>query len=210
MCAILILLAGGQSKRMGRSKGLLKYHDNYWLEEQLLRAEKAKFERVIIVLGDDHVLYFEKIPILESALQKYAHFKNLKIRVVINKNPYLGPFSSIIEALNRLETKSEVFILPVDVPLMDKNELETLRHSPSQINIPEYKNKKGHPVKLSYDFWKDLKQIDLKAKDARLDHQIKNMDQKDVCIVTVNDPQAVLNLNTSEMWANFLNLNKLN
>lgn len=208
MKGILIILAGGRSQRMGQPKGLLKYHDFYWLEEQLLRAEQAKFEKIIIVLGDDHALYFERMPVLESALQKFINYKSLKISVVVNKNPQFGPFSSIVAALNSLKTKNDVFVLPVDVPLMAGNEIDKLRNSKYQISIPAYKNKKGHPVKLGYDFWKDLKLIDLDAIDARLDHQIKHKDKKLIDIVDVVDAQAILNLNTTEVWADFLKLNK--
>ena len=74
---ILIILAAGESSRMGILKGLLKYNDIYWVEEQLNRAVDIQFKIVLLVLGHDYQQYFKKLPFLRNALNNFVNYKNL-------------------------------------------------------------------------------------------------------------------------------------
>lgn len=205
---VLIILAGGKSSRMGLPKGLLNYKDHFWLEEQLRRANKAKFDFIILVLGYDCLLYLEKLPFLNNNRHDFVFYKDLKIKIVINKKPHLGAFSSLVLALKCVLNKKSVFVLPIDVPLIKRSELIKLTMSNTLVTVPEYKGKKGHPVRLNYNFWKLLPKLDLEAMDARLDFQIKKINKKFVTLYKVNDKESVLNLNTTEEWDDFLILNK--
>ncbi len=206
---ILILLAGGMSSRMGTPKGLLKYHDVYWVEEQLNRAEAIQFKRVLLVLGHDYQQHFKKLPFLRNALNNSVNYKNSKLKVLINDKPQLGTFSSIVTALNQIKTKNDVFVLPIDVPLISIGEIQRLHKVDSLVTIPSYKNKGGHPVKLKYEFWEKLRQINLESNEARLDYQIKKIDNKHIELINVSDINVKLNLNTPNEWNKFLKTNAL-
>ncbi|NOQ91584.1 MAG: NTP transferase domain-containing protein, partial [Flavobacteriaceae bacterium] len=198
--SILIILAGGESSRMGVPKGLLEYNDIYWVVEQLNRAVDIQFKIVLLVLGNDYQQYFKKLPFLRNALNYFMNYKNLKLKVVINDKPQLGTFSSIVTALNQIKTKDDVFVLPIDVPLISVGEIQKLHKVDSLVTIPSCKNKGGHPVKLQYEFWDKLRQINLESNEARLDYQIKKIDKKHIELISVSDKNALLNLNTPNEW----------
>ena len=201
---ILIILAGGKSSRMGIHKGLLKYNDIYWIEEQLNRAVDTQFKIVHLILGNDSQQHFKKLPFLRNALNNFVNYKNLKLKVLINDKPQLGAFSSIITALNQIKTKNDVFILPIDVPLVSGVGIQKLHKTNSLITIPIYKNEGGHPVKLQYEFWEKLKKINLESNEARLDYQIKKINKKHIELISVSDKNVILNLNTPNEWDEFL------
>ena len=114
----LILLAGGQSSRMGTPKGLVDYQGQPWLLEQLSRFEAASGKEAVIVLGYHQERYFERIPWLRGARYEASVQSGLAVSVVVNKTPELGQFSSLQCAIPFLLEKdwSGAFILPVDVP----------------------------------------------------------------------------------------------
>jgi CTP:molybdopterin cytidylyltransferase MocA len=80
---------------MGSPKGLLDYQGHPWLLEQLGRFRAASGQQAIVVLGFDHKSYFRRIPWLPSAEKKAVLHLGLETRVVINKTPEHGPFSSL-------------------------------------------------------------------------------------------------------------------
>jgi len=128
----------------------------------------------------------------------------LKFKVIINHKPQLGAFSSLIIALNQIRNNSDVFVLPIDVPLISATKVNLLVNAKSLVSIPTYNCKGGHPVKLHPIFWESLKQIDLESNDARLDYQIKKIEKKHIEYIEVNDKNVILNLNTPKLWNDYL------
>ena len=202
MNSSLIILAGGKSSRMGIPKGLLKYKTQFWILSQI---EKFIGNDVYIGLGFDKEHYFKAIPWLEKAVTSTIIYKEKNIKVVINQNPEFGLFSNIQSVLNQLKKEQSVFILPVDVPLLNQKEQQKIETKENWIVIPKYQEKKGHPIRLKYAFWKSLLSIKLTDSEARLDYQIKKSTSSKPSIINVSDKLCILNLNSPTDWQKFIN-----
>ncbi len=191
----VIILAAGESQRMGVLKGLLDFKGKPFLSFQIRRLKEIGFWEIIVVLGKDFEIYQEKVPELKDLI------------ITINPNPEKGQFSSIqygLLAQSKL-SKTGAFILPVDVPCPNKFVWEKLAEGMSSTNasvsIPEFQSKKGHPVLLSEEFKQYLLTC---STDSRLDFEInKQKDMQKAKIISVKDKNITLNLNTPKDWEEF-------
>ncbi len=191
----VIILAAGDSKRMGEIKGLLEYKGKPFLAYQIERLLEIGFWEIVVVLGKDSKIYQDKIPKLNDLI------------VTLNPQPDKGQFSSIqygILAVSKV-SQAGAFILPVDVPCPNRSVWELLVQGliSTDVNvvIPEYEGKKGHPVLLSEEFKQYLLTC---KKDARLDFEInKQKELQKAKIISVKDIKITYNLNTLEEWEEF-------
>ncbi len=202
---VFILLAGGKSQRMGVAKGLLKYKHTFWILEQLHRISKTTISKVYIGLGYNYQHYFNAIPWFKNAVHKSVFFKNLEVKIVINKYPEFGAFSTLQATLEQLQTTCNVLVNPVDVPLLNTIELNAIIATKNTIVVPVFKGKNGHPIQLSFHFWQQLLTLKITDKNSRLDLQIKKTDSTKISAITVNDCSIIKNLNTKKAWTSFLN-----
>ena len=197
----LILLAGGQSSRMGTPKGLVDFKGRSWLLEQLSRFKTAGGTRAILTLGHHLEAYFEKIPWLTDTRKQPDRRLGLEISAVINPHPEKGQFSSLLAALASplIQEAPGAFVLPIDVPGPDPKVYELLLESfadPVSVVIPRYHSRGGHPVLLAAPFMEALSKIFPEAAEARLDVQIRQLPPGRMVQVPVDDPQVCLNINS--------------
>lgn len=191
----VIILAGGDSKRMGEPKGLLNYRGKPFLVHQIEQMSEIGLSEIIVVLGKDYKLYHEEVPELNG------------VEFTINPSPERGQFSSIQCGMQKVRSgvASGVFIFPIDVPCPKREVWEDLSNSlvssDIAVTIPEYQGKKGHPVLISKKFMQHL--ISCKS-DSRLDFEIyKQIDLKKAKIISVDDKNITRNLNTPEAWKEY-------
>ena len=202
---LFILLAGGKSERMGVDKGLLIFNDTFWILEQLKRISASGIETVFIGLGYNYSNYFNAIPLFEKALNKKTCFDNLNIKVIINPNPQYGAFSTLRKVLQSIDNQQDIFIQPIDIPVINLEELKKLCAVKNKVVIPNFKGKNGHPVKIEHSVWQMFLNLDYTSKTSRLDFLIKNLPQNFITTVAISDKNAVLNLNDPSTWKTFLN-----
>ena len=190
----VVLLAAGDSKRMGIPKGLLEYKGEPFILAQIANLEKMGFQKISIVLGKSKEQYFDKVP----------DIKDYKIE--INPDPDKGVFSSIQCGLSNLSGHEiGIFILPIDVPCPKKyvwkQMVNAMNSSDVSVVVPSFEGKKGHPVLLSSEF-KDY--ILTLNSESRLDFEIRKQEnQRKVKIISIKDSTILLNLNTIEEWDSF-------
>jgi molybdopterin-guanine dinucleotide biosynthesis protein A len=101
------LLAGGESRRMGRDKATI-----------LLRG-KPLWQRQLELLGE-----LDPAEILVSARADPAWRPN-KCKFVADKTPSCGPLSGIAAALDQMES-NHLLVLAIDLPFMTKRYLRLL------------------------------------------------------------------------------------
>ena len=135
-----IVLAAGQSKRMGGDNKLMKkYNKKYLINHIIGTLIKSKVNKIIVVLG------FQK-----SKVRKIT-VKNKKINFVFNKNYKTGMASSIKTGLKEISKRSIGFlIVQADMPLISKKIIDSLcysiRNNNKEIVAPIYKSNMGNPI----------------------------------------------------------------
>ncbi len=202
---VLVLLAGGKSERMGLAKGLLKYQHTFWILEQLDRISKTQISTVYIGLGHNYQHYFDAIPWLSNAQNEFVEYHTLKVKVVINPNPELGSFSTLQTVLNTIDSTCNIVINPIDVPLLNPLEFNKITGTQNTVVIPAFEGKKGHPIKITFEFYNHLQTLNIADKNARLDFQLKKISPDKISIIEVNDSHILRNINTRQDWISFLN-----
>ena len=200
---VFVLLAGGQSQRMGIPKGLLNYKSSYWILEQLNRLAKTNIKQVLIGLGHDHQQYFDAIPWFEAAEKNFVKYQQLDIKIVINPRPEKGSFSTLQSVLGHIPIMDAI-INPIDVPLLNPIEFNQIYTTKNTVVIPNYKGKNGHPIKLKASFCEALVKLNIRQETSRLDFQIKKLKFNEISIVNISDPSILKNLNNPENWELFL------
>lgn len=202
---VFVLLAGGKSERMGVAKGLLKYKQTFWILEQLNRISTTSIKTVYIGLGYNSQHYFEAIPWFKTALTNDADFQGLKIKTIVNPTPELGSFSTLQTVLKNINSGSDVLESPIDVPLLNSDELNKIIDAKNSIVMPNFEGKNGHPIKMGAIFWQKLVSLDISEENSRLDLQIKKAKPKEISMIKVNDASIIKNLNTKKAWISYLN-----
>lgn len=138
MTSRAIVLAGGDSSRMGSPKALLDYGGQTFLKTILSRLAEAGITDRTVVLGK-HAAHVQKEMDLTG------------VRVVVNPEPARGQLSSLQEALRGQEPAGTLVCL-VDHPSVS---VETYRglaarlaQEPGAIVLTRYHGKHGHPIAL--------------------------------------------------------------
>ena len=135
-----ILLAAGQSKRMGGDNKLTKkYNKKYLINHILDTLIKSKIEKIIVVLG------------FQSTKVRNIIVKNKKINFVFNKNYKSGMASSIKAGLKKISKKNIGFlIVQADMPFISKKIISSLyyaiKNNGQEIVAPIYKRNMGNPI----------------------------------------------------------------
>lgn len=144
-----LILAAGESSRMGRDKALLTYRGRTFLETILEMLRAAGLERIVAVLGH-HADEIQRAMGLQG------------IQVVINPNYAQGQTSSLqagVRALEKEEPEAVILSL-VDHPAVSaevvKQLLANFRESGAPVVIPTFEGQHGHPVLISRQLFPEL------------------------------------------------------
>ncbi len=185
-----ILLAAGESSRMGQLKALLPWRDTTLLEYQLHSLLDAGVGRVIVVLGHDA----DRLkPLVDSA--DGASW-------TVNPDYLQGKTTSLKTGVAALagQQVSDVLLLNVDQP-RSADTVRTLlkRHLASsyRITIPTHGGKGGHPILIAAELIPELAEIEeeslgLKAVVRRHADATEQFE--------LDDPSVLLDLNTPEQY----------
>ncbi len=192
---------------MGSPKGLLDYHDTPWILEQISRYSSIDNPKVYIGLGHDFQQYLDTIPWFINAIDRPYIYNGVEVRVIINNQPQFGSFSTLQTVLNKVNKNTTIIVQPIDVPLLNKQSLMSIINENNVIVIPCCNDKNGHPVKLKPEFWNRLLVIDISSNQARLDMQIKKLDNSSISYINTTDKSVCQNINTINKWNNYINNN---
>ncbi|MFZ3273156.1 MAG: NTP transferase domain-containing protein [Lutibacter sp.] len=202
---VFVLLAGGKSERMGVDKGLLKYKHTFWILEQLNRISKTTISKVYIGLGFNSQNYLDAISWFKTALNNEADYQGLKVRIIVNPTPEMGSFSTLQTVLKNIDFNCDVLLSPIDIPLLNSDELNKIIAVKNNIVMPNFEGKNGHPIKMAASFWQKLISLNVSEENSRLDLQIKKMNPEEISVVDVKDAYIIKNLNTKTAWSSYIN-----
>jgi len=145
----ILVLAAGESSRMGRPKQLLPWKKGTLLQHSLKNALEVSKD-VFVVLG----AHYENIA---------PTLSNYPISILRNTQWKMGMGASIATGLREITKENyfnSVLIILGDQPLLEKNHLSTLiqrfKETPSKIVATKYGEKGGVPAIFEASLFKDL------------------------------------------------------
>jgi len=194
-----LILAAGESSRMGRDKALLPWPpaaNNTSSAETFLSAAIRS-----LALSTDFVVVVAGLN--EAALAPIAYINGASI--VTNPDPSQGQFSSLQvglrEVLNR--GRDAAIITLVDRPPARAVTVQTLRDAfesaPLDVwaVVPEVAGKHGHPYVVGREMMEKFLQAPPTGSARELEHRY----QEHIQYLPVDDPFVALNINTPEDYA---------
>jgi molybdenum cofactor cytidylyltransferase len=145
-----IVLAAGQSRRLGRPKQTLPFGDTTLLGWTLRTVEASSLDRVIVVLGG-------------AGADVVASLTPQRAEIVHNHRFVEGPFSSVLAGLDAAEPCDAVMLLLGDMPAIDAGVIDTVAsewraHRPWGA-VTSYRGELGHPVIFASDSFATLRAV---------------------------------------------------
>lgn len=192
-----IVLAAGESTRMGSPKALLTSPDGLPFVVRIVNAfQDAKVDDVTVVTGRDHAA-------IADALARTG----VEARLARNDDPSRGQLSSLWTGMDAAVTDTTAAILMtlVDVPMLSGSTIaaviETWQRERSLIARPAIGERHGHPVLFDRRLFEELRRapLDAGAKAVVRAHAaaIANVAVLDEgCLVDVDTPQEFQELSS--------------
>lgn len=185
-----IILAAGESRRMGSPKARLPYPEQDGSEStflgHLLRVfASSRAEPVVVVLGHD-----------AEALTRDFRFGDA--RPIINRSYKAGMLTSIQAGVRALDDSGVdgALVLPVDHPDVRPELVDTLIHrfeeTKRPIVLPVHHGRRGHPVLFSRAVFSEL----LSAPEAVGARRVVWDHQEDLLEVEVSDAGVTVDIDT--------------
>jgi len=171
-----IILAAGEGRRIGKSKGLLEIDGVSFLEKVIVPLKRAGCNPIIVVGGS------ESDKVEAKALKLGAKF-------ALNENWQAGQFSSLKAGLRQLEQDVEgVIIALVDHPMVNTKTYavlmeEFLAHS-DKIILPICNSRRGHPIIIPEEIIDEIKS----APDSSILKDIIYFHKDKIYEMVVEDP----------------------
>lgn len=184
-----ILIAAGESTRMGRSKALLSWRRETLLSYQIKCLVEAGVSKVIVVLGHD-----------ADQLKPYVT-KADNVLCIVNEQYSLGKTTSIKAGLKVIDNETEaILILAVDQPRTSAIISEVIashRRTQALITSPRYDGHGGHPLIFSVKLRRNLEQITEEHQGVR---EIFQSHLSQINQVEIDDPMISLDMNTVDIY----------
>jgi molybdenum cofactor cytidylyltransferase len=186
-----LILAAGESSRMGTPKQLLKWKDSTILETVITNVLKSKSAHNLVILGAHY-----------DAIQ--SKIENYNIETLYNEHWKKGLGNSLAFGIKQLQKNYQVdgvLIVLADQPLIDSDYLNTLINTfevgKKQIIASDYGpdtsgEKLGVPALFDICYFEELSKLDNDrgAKKTIMEH-IEN-------VITVNASQLISDIDTME------------
>jgi molybdenum cofactor cytidylyltransferase len=173
-----LILAAGNSSRLGTFKPLLPLGHTTVIGEAVQRFQAAGVDDIRVVTGNRAE---ELAPVLQE----------LGVREIFNPNYDRGMLASVRAGVNSLEPGIVAFfLLPVDIPLVKPRTITDLlhayRHARSRLIYPNFQGLRGHPPLIALDCVVGLPtdwQGGLQAFLSRCDHDALDLQVMDEAVI---------------------------
>lgn len=144
-----IIMACGESKRMGKNKLLLEYKGKKIVEHVIDKVSSCNFNSILVICNNEEII---KI------------CKDRNISTIYNSKWNLGQSESIKIGINNSPKSDGYAFFTADQPLINVETINLLLYEFSDnkdsIIVPNYKGKRGTPVIFSDKFKKNLLELE--------------------------------------------------
>ena len=184
-----IILAAGQSKRMGQPKMLLPWGQGTVLTHVISVFREAGIEDILVVTGGVK----EQVDGLVSGLG---------VRTVFNDAFQTGEMLSSIQCgIRALTGQTQAALIGLgDQPQVQAGSVqrvcEAFLEMRSNLVVPSYRMRRGHPWLAASPLWDDL----LKLEPPASPRDFLNAHATDIHYVNVDDPNILADLDTPEEY----------
>jgi molybdenum cofactor cytidylyltransferase len=188
-----IVLAGGESKRMGSPKMILPYEGMTIIEKVLENVLASDVEKVVTVLGShkDEVLeVIDKLPVLHCYNKDYQDGMLSSVKCGFEFLP--GDFRAAMVFLG-------------DQPMVETSVINQMinvyQESGKGILVPVFENKRGHPLMLDGKYRDEIINFD----DPEGLKGILRRHPDDLLEVDTENPSVLMDIDTNEDYFNEIN-----
>ena len=187
-----VILAAGESRRMGTQKLLLPFGDATVIESVVLTALASRVDRVLAVLGADRDAVRQKL-------------EPLGIDFVINENFVKGMLSSVQAGFAALPPDAEAAVVMLgDQPFLPARVVdavvEAFRRSGKGLVVPAFQGRRGHPVLIGLKYRDEVLALD-PADGLR---RLMQAHPEDIFKAEVEDANILRDMDVPEDYTNEL------
>jgi molybdenum cofactor cytidylyltransferase len=187
-----ILLAAGESNRMGQPKQLMPFGQITIVEKAIDNLLNSAISETIVVLG------YKDEEIRKTIVGK-------PVKIAINPDYQQGMSTSIIAGLKQINKRAQAVLIALgDQPFVDSqtinNLVETFTASKRGIIIPIYQGRRGNPAIFTIKYKNEL----LNLKGDIGGREIIKRHPDDVLEVAVNCQGVLLDIDTTENYTSMI------
>lgn len=181
-----IILAAGESKRMGQPKMLMPWGKSTVLQTVISTVQAAGVNDILVVTG--------------GARQQVEMLIGKTVQTAFNSGYETGEMLSSIQAglAEKMREASAALICLGDQPQVEERSVRYICNafltSKSQIVVPSYQNQRGHPWLVARPLWNEL--LAMKAPKTPRDFLKKNA--RKIHYINVDTPSVLADLDTPE------------
>jgi len=191
-----IVLAAGESKRMGQLKQLLPWGNTFILQQVISTAELSNLDQILVVLGYHAFEISEKLTL------------SSKTHLVINPDYHEGMSSSVKRGINAAPEDCLAYTLLLgDQPQIKSEVINQLAGCflarGRGIVIPVYEGKRGHPVIFDARYREEL--LSVSERGAR---EIVNKHAPDVLEVKFDNPGVIADIDTPQEYERAIHMSE--
>jgi molybdenum cofactor cytidylyltransferase len=189
-----VVLAAGESRRMGAPKLLLPFDAKTVIEAVLESVKASPVEGILVVVGAEAAAVKEKA-------EKYGAL------IAVNPDYRAGMLSSVQCGFRQLPPEAEAALVfladqPRIKPGVAEALVEAFRRSGRGLVVPVYDQRRGHPLLISSRYKADVESLD---PDIGL-RQLLDRHAGDIREVAVDDPAILRDVDTPEDYVKEKNL----
>ncbi len=184
-----VILAAGESSRMGADKALLVYRGKTFLENIIGALRHAGVRRVIVVLGHNSDLIQQSVDLSE-------------VEVVVNHDYRRGQTSSLQAGLRMLAASEPdgIVLCLADHPAISSDTMRNLiQHFMSTgkpVIVPQMRGKHGHPVLVGREVFSQIAALGPDQGADTVVHKYRNRTE----FVEVADPGILIDVDEPESY----------
>jgi molybdenum cofactor cytidylyltransferase len=177
-----VILAAGDSVRMGYPKALLPFRGGTFLAHILETLSTANLDSPLVVLGREADRIRKQIALADR-------------QVLVNRDPKRGQLSSMQLAIAEMSSSAEACLFwPVDQPDVSaglvRSLIDLFRKSAAQIALPVYGGRRGHPAIFGRGLFQELLATPVEEGPKRI------VTSRNPALLECREPGAVMDIDT--------------